>query len=177
MTTTIDRRQLVWRRWALEPERSEIGFRVPHFWGLMTVTGTFGDVRGSLDLTDPEHPAAELVIDASSVDTGHAGRNKHLRSEAFFAADQGAELRFASDSVALTPDGSEMVVAGELRIRGQRMPLELTATLERLGGELRVQASVKLDHRELGMTYSPLGMIRTPSTIYINALLRAEVQS
>ena len=37
--------------WRLDPQRSSIGFRVGHFWGLVTVTGHFDDYHGQLDLS------------------------------------------------------------------------------------------------------------------------------
>ena len=45
------------------------------------------------------------------------------------------------------------------------MPLELEAGMRPVGDELEVVSSTHVDHRELGMTHSTLGMIRTPSEL------------
>ena len=54
-------------------------------WGLVTVKGRFERYEGRLDFS--EDPVIELAINAASLDTGHAKRDKHLRSETFFAVD------------------------------------------------------------------------------------------
>jgi len=45
--------------------------------------------------------------------------------------------------------------------------LELDATLSQVDGELEVQASTHADRRELGMTWSPLGILRAPSKLIV----------
>ena len=42
---------------------------------------------------------------------------------------------------------------------------------------LQLDASARLDQRELGMTWSPLGMTRTPTTLTIHSDLRPEGES
>jgi hypothetical protein len=39
------------------------------------------------------------------------------------------------------------------------------------GDDLEIEATTTVDQRELGMTFSPLGMIRTPSTLHVRARL------
>ena len=48
-----------------------------HLYGLMTVKGDFADYEGTLDLSAT--PAAELTIQAASLDTKLANRDEHLR--------------------------------------------------------------------------------------------------
>ena len=57
-------------RWRLDPQRSSVEFHVPNFYGLQTVKGRFGSYEGTLELG--AHPAAQLTIDAASLDTEHA---------------------------------------------------------------------------------------------------------
>jgi len=61
--------------WRIDPQRSEVGFAVKEMWGLRTVRDVFRTCDGSL--TDG---AGELTIEAASLDTGHARRDRHLRS-------------------------------------------------------------------------------------------------
>jgi hypothetical protein len=49
--------------------------------------------------------------------------------------------------------------------------LELTATVREIDGELEIDASTNADHRELGMTWSPLGILRAPSTLIVRGRL------
>ena len=67
---------------------------MPNFYGLQTVTGRFGSSEGTLELG--AHPAAQLTIDAASLDTQHARRDKHLRSAAFFDVERHPYVRFTS---------------------------------------------------------------------------------
>lgn len=39
------------------------------------------------------------------------------------------------------------------------------------GDELEVEASAHVDHRELGMTWSPLGILRAPSSLLVRGRL------
>ena len=75
-------------------QRSSVEFHVPNFYGLQTVTGRFGSSEGTLELG--AHPAAQLTIDAASLDTEHARRDKHLRSAAFFDVERHPHVRFTS---------------------------------------------------------------------------------
>ena len=43
------------------------------------------------------------------------------------------------------------------------------------GGEFEIEATALADHRELGMTWSPMGILRAPSKLSIRGrLVRAE---
>ena len=49
--------------------------------------------------------------------------------------------------------------------------MELDATLRQVDGELEVQAVTHADQRQLGMTWSPLGILRAPSKLIISGRL------
>jgi hypothetical protein len=57
------------------------------------------------------------------------------------------------------------------------MPLDLEATLRRVGDELVVKAVTAADHRELGITWNRMGMIRTPSRLMVTGRLIAAERS
>ena len=154
-------------RWQLDPQRSSVEFRVGHFWGLATVEGRFDEYEGRLDLTDD--PAIELTIDAANVQTGNRRRDQHLRSAAFFDAENHPRVRFASESVVL--QGETLSVRGRLFARDRSIPLELDARVRRVDGELEIQASTSAAHRALGMTFSPLGMIPRRSDLRVTGYL------
>ena len=153
--------------WRLDPTRSSVEFHVRHFYGLMTVKGAFADYEGALDLDAA--PAVELTIQAASLDTKLAKRDTHLRSGDFFDVERHPQVRFVSDHAELT--GEKLVVRGRLEAAGQQLPLELTATVREIDGELEIDASTRADHRELGMTWSPLGILRAPSTLIVRGRL------
>ncbi|MGD1058568.1 MAG: YceI family protein [Solirubrobacteraceae bacterium] len=153
--------------WRLDTARSSVKFQVPHFYGLMTVKGHFGDYDGTLDLR--EAPAVQLTIEAASLDTKNAKRDKHLRSADFFDVDQHPQVRFVSDSPTLT--GNQLKVTGKLQAAGKSVVLELDATLRAVDDELEIEAETHVDHRLLGMTWSPIGITRAPSKLIVRGRL------
>ena len=50
---------------------------------------------------------------------------------------------------------------------GKHVPLELDATVRVVDGELEVEDVTHADHRELGITWSPLGILRAPSKLIV----------
>jgi polyisoprenoid-binding protein YceI len=154
-------------RWRLDPRRSRVAFCTGHFWGLIKVKGHFDRYRGELDLSSD--PAIELTIDAATVQTGNRKRDEHLRSADFFDAENHGTLRFVSDSAVL--QGDVLKVRGRLLAREKSIPVELGAKIRVLDGELAIEASTNVHHRELGMTWSPLGMIPRRSELLVTGYL------
>jgi len=154
-------------RWELDPARSNVEFRVGHFWGLITVKGHFDEYDGRLNLA--ADPAIELTIDAASLDTGHRKRDKHLRSADFFDAARTPQVRFVSESV--VPQDGTLTVRGSLFARGRSIPLELDAEVHRVGEELGIKAATSAPHRELGMTWNRLGSVGSSSELLISGYL------
>lgn len=154
-------------RWQLDPQRSSVEFRARKLWGLVTVNGHFDDYEGQLELT--ANPALELTIDAASLHTGMRKRDRHLRSADFFDTENHPRVRFVSESVDLHDD--TLKVRGRLSARGRSIPLALEAQVRRIDDELEIEAATTASHRELGMTWSPLGNIAPRSELFVKARL------
>ena len=153
--------------WVLDPARSTVEFHVRHFYGLMTVKGHFDRFEGTLDLN--AQPAVSLTIDAASVDTKQAKRDKHLRSADFFDVEKTPEVRFVSESATL--NGDKLAVRGQLHAAGKTIPLAFDASVRPVADGFDIEASATSDHRALGMTWSPLGIMRSPSTLVVHGHL------
>src|SRR3954454_11059962 len=169
-TDTVGTPGLAQTVWRLDPDRSSIQFHTKNLWGMETVKGRFARYHGTLDLSGP--PAVELTIDADTLDTGNKRRDKHLRSPDFFDVARHPYVRFASEQV--TIKGDQLRVRGHLHARGTSIPLDVEATLRRDGDELEIDAITAADHRQLGMTWSPLAMLRTPSTLIVRGRLHRD---
>ena len=153
--------------WRIDPDRSSIEFHVKSLWGIVTVKGRFSRYQGTLDLSGD--PAIELTIEADSIDTRNKRRDKHLRSPDFFAADQHPYVRFVSESAAL--EGERLEIRGVLHARGAGTPLDIDATLRRDGDDLEIEAVTLADHQQVGMTWNPIGLVSTPSTLIVRGRL------
>jgi polyisoprenoid-binding protein YceI len=160
-------------RWRLDPAASSAEFRVAHFWGLITVKGHFEDLDGWLEFDPDGTGALELAIDAASVNTGNHKRDTHLHSTDFFDTERNPEVRFRATSVS-TPAEDRLSVTGELHAAGHRVPLTLQPVLRDTGNRLQIEATASVDQRQLGLTWSPLGMVRTPVALRVRAELRRD---
>lgn len=158
-------------RWILDPDDTSVEFAVKTFWGLMTVHGRFDRFDGSYEV-GPAGEKIELTIDADSLDTGHATRDKHLRSADFFHVEKHPQVRFTTSRIHRVNDDFVHVV-GRLEAAGAFVPLEFAASTQRVGDTLEVEATTTVDQRELGMTSGKLGMIRPPATLHVKARLTA----
>jgi polyisoprenoid-binding protein YceI len=154
-------------RWQLDPARSSVAFHVGMLWGLATVNGRFDAYEGRLDLSSD--PAIELTIDAASINTRNPRRDRHLRSAAFFDAENHPRVRFVSDSVVM--QGDVLKVHGSLFAGGQSIGVELDARVRRVDGALQIEAATTARHRDLGMTFSPLGTISSRSELRVEGYL------
>ena len=160
-------------RWRLDPNRSAAEFRVPHFWGLITVKGHFDRFDGWLDIDESGRRRIELTIDAASLHTGNPMRDRHLRGADFFDVQRNPEVRFRSTTIGGAGERT-LRVRGELEMAGHRVALTLQPTIEQHDEQLEIDARTPLDQRQLGMTWSPLGMTRAPVALHVHALLRRE---
>jgi len=158
-------------RWELDPSASTAEFRVPHFWGLITVKGHLTILDGHLEITDGHVDQMALTIDATSVHTGIPSRDRHLRSDDFFDAERHPVVRFRSDNVAEIAE-DRVRVQGQLDAAGEHVQLSIEAAIREAADTMTVDARTTIDQRELGMTWSPLGMTRWPVTLTVHASLR-----
>ena len=109
--------------WKIDPAHSEVGFSVRHLM-VSKVKGKFGTFDGTITIApDPLQSSVTAEIDATSINTGDAQRDAHLNSADFFETDAFPTWRFASTGV--KEDGGEIVVTGDLTIKGQTRPIEL----------------------------------------------------
>jgi polyisoprenoid-binding protein YceI len=161
----------VTKRWRLDPADSSAEFRVPHFWGLLTVKGRFDRLDGRLDADHDGPRRIELTIEAASVSTRNGRRDRHLRSADFFDVDHHPKLCFRSTAIEAAGNGS-LRVHGELTAAGNHVALELEPTVEQTDDRLQIDARTTIDQRQLGITWSPLGMTRAPVAVHVHAVLR-----
>ncbi len=160
-------------RWVIDPAHSTAEFRVPNFWGLAKVKGHFDRIDGWLEVDDNGAHRLQLKIDATTVNTGNHKRDEHLRSADFFDAERHPDVQFVSTQVSDAEDG-HLHVRGELLAGGDRVALDLRPTMRQADDRIEVDASATVDQRQLGMTWNPLGIVRTPTVLTVHAHRRPQ---
>jgi polyisoprenoid-binding protein YceI len=149
--------------WQIDPAHTAVEFAVKHMM-FTTVRGRFKQLSGAVHIDEerPDRSRVEVEIDASSIDTGVADRDEHLRSADFLDASSHPKITFRSARVegAHARAGDRFRIHGELSIRGQAMPVTLDATFEGLGkdpwGAERAGFSAKteIDRRDWGLRWN-----------------------
>jgi polyisoprenoid-binding protein YceI len=103
--------------WAIDPAHSSVNFEIVHM-GVSHVHGAFGNVKGAvaLDGKDITRSSVAATIDTTTVSTGVAQRDTHLKSDAFFDVAKNPAMTFKSTS--LTNSGGKLRLIGDLTING-----------------------------------------------------------
>ena len=106
-------------KWVIDPSHSEIGFRIKHLM-ISSVKGQFKQFEASIYTTGDDFMSAEVDcwIDASSVDTNSADRDKHLKSADFFDVEQYPQISFQSNTVENVDKDGSYELWGDLTIKG-----------------------------------------------------------
>lgn len=104
---------------------ASIKFRVQHL-GYSWLYGRFNEFSGnfSYDEKQPENASVEVTIKTGSVDSNHAERDKHLRSDDFLNVAKYPEAKFVSTGYTQDKDGNG-TLKGNLTLNGVTKPLEI----------------------------------------------------
>ena len=138
---------------------SFIGFKVKHM-GLIEVPGYFRDFTGTVnyDAADPSKSTVQFTAKMTSVDTGVAPRDNHLRTKDFFEVEAYPEMTFKSTSVA--KKGKGWVLTGDLTMKGVTksvsIPFDITGFIpggERSGAKIGITGDTTINRRDFGVNY------------------------
>jgi polyisoprenoid-binding protein YceI len=146
--------------WEIDSSHSGIHFSVRHM-VVAKVRGQFARWTGSFlaENGDLARAKVKVAIDASSIDTGLADRDKHLASPDFLDVASFPEITFESTKVEKQSDES-LRVTGDLQIRG--VTREVVLDVEYAGrtkdpwGNERAGFSAKtaIDRKDFGLTWN-----------------------
>ena len=138
---------------------SFIGFKVKHM-GLIDVPGYFRDFTGTVnyDAADPTKSTVEFTAKATSVDTGVAPRDNHLRTADFFEVEKYPDITFKSTKV--EKRGDDWFVTGDFTMKGVTKPItfefDITGFVpgsDRAGAKIGISVDTKLNRRDYGVNY------------------------
>jgi len=105
-------------KWEIDSGHSGIHFSVRHM-VVAKVRGVFSRWSGSIEADDGDFArgSVKVVIDASSIETGVADRDGHLKSPDFLDVARFPELTFTSKQATATAVG-RLAVTGALTLHG-----------------------------------------------------------
>ncbi len=146
MTTTLTEQAIPTGTWTLDKVHSQVGYAVKH----AGVSLFKGGVEGfEASLADGTLSGSAPVTGITVQDENLAG---HLLSPDFFDAERHPQVSFTSTEV--RRDGDELVVEGELEIRGARRPVRLTGTISGpVADRLGISLETVIDRTDFGMTW------------------------
>ncbi len=113
--------------YAIDASHSQVGFSVKHMM-FSTVRGNFRGFEGTIvvDNDNPANSTVDVTIDASTVTTGDAKRDEHLRSADFFDVAVYPTITFKSTSIDFE-DADDFTIHGELTIHGVTNAVKIKA--------------------------------------------------
>jgi len=144
--------------WKLDPTHTEIGFTVRHL--MSKVRGKFDTFEGTVvSAEDVTASTVEVSVDLSSINTGTADRDAHLRSGDFFEVDTYPSMTFKSTGIKQESD-DEFVLSGDLTIKGVTKPVELEVEFLGEGSDpwggtrVGIEAKGEISRKEFGIDFN-----------------------
>jgi polyisoprenoid-binding protein YceI len=152
----------------IDKAHTSIVFMIKHL-GYSNMFGRFNEFDGNImfDQSNISASKVNLVIKASSVDTAHDARDKHLRSPDFLNTAEFPEITFKSTSARKTGDKTGKIT-GDLTILGKTKSVTLDVTFNRVAKHpipsykgvivAGFSARAKVNRLDYGMTYAKGGI-------------------
>ena len=147
--------------WQVDGAHSAVNLTVRHM-VISKVRGKFTTYTATLELDEDDLTRSQIdvSIDAASIDTGVADRDKPLRSADFFDVERFPELTFKSTRVG--GKGDELELVGDLTIHGVTrevaLKVEATGRARDPWGNERAGFTAKtaIERKEFGLTWNQL---------------------
>jgi polyisoprenoid-binding protein YceI len=113
--------------YAVDPSHTFVTFEALHF-GTSTIRGRFDKKEGTVQFDRAgKSGKVDLAIDTTSVSTGVAPLDGHLKSKDFFNVAESPTAKFVGDKFSF--DGDKVTeIAGSLTMLGKTNPVTLKAT-------------------------------------------------
>ena len=147
--------------WKLDPAHSSADFKVKHMM-ISHVKGTFAGLSGVLTehATDSSLSSIDASIDATTVNTGDAQRDGHLKSAEFFDTEKFPTMTFKSTAVTRKGD-EEYSVTGDLTIHGVTKPATFAVEGPSAPGKdpwgntkIGLSATTKINRKDFGLSWN-----------------------
>lgn len=168
----------------IDAKHSHIGFRVMHM-GLAEVPGAFRDFSGTIsyDAKDVSKSSVNFTAKVTSVDTGVAPRDNHLRNADFFEVEKYPDLTFKSTKV--EKKGDKWEVTGDFTLKGVTKQITIPFTVngmmkdQRGNVKMGISAQTSINRQDYGVKYGnklPDGTLALSDMVKIDLQLEAAMQ-
>lgn len=142
----------------VDRNHSTATFKVRHM--MANVVGQFRDFTAdvNIDRADPAKSSVDFTIQATSIDTGNANRDNHLRSADFFDVAKFPTITFKSTAV--TPKSkTEFDVTGDLTMHGVTKRITLPVTFLGFGKTAKgekagFEIETTIDRKDFGVVWN-----------------------
>jgi polyisoprenoid-binding protein YceI len=166
----------------IDMNHSNVGFSVPIMNGLSKVKGKFTDftVTLNVDEKDITKSSVNVVIKATSIDTGVENRDKHLRTADFFDVEKYPDITF--QSARIEKKGKQFIAHGPLTVHGVTKEIALPFTVtgvnesaDKTKKSVGYSASMVLNRRDYGINWNHRvpGFVGDNITVDIDLITRA----
>ena len=145
--------------WTIDKAHSDVTFRIKHL--MSKVSGRYTEFDGTIttDFANLGASSVSFTIQAASIDTKNADRDKHLRSADFFDVEKYPTISFTSSKITKTGEGS-FDVTGTLTMHGVAKEITLPVTFLGAGqdpwGNTKAgfEVSTKLSRTDYGIVWN-----------------------
>ena len=115
-------------KYTIDPTHSFVQFKASHM-GFSWLIGRFNELEGELNFDDANigNSSVSVTINTASLDSNHAKRNKHLKSDDYIDADKFPKATFKSNKV--MQHGDDIMISGDLTFHGVTKTMQIKAQL------------------------------------------------
>ena len=148
-------------KWGFDPTHTEISFKVKHLM-ITYVKGVFKEFDASIYTTGEDFMTADIDfwMNPSSVDTGAADRDAHLKSADFFDVENFKQIHFIGKSYQKVDEDGSYTLWGDLTIkdvtRQIKLDVEFGGVMKDPWGNEKAGFSIngKLNRKDFGLTWN-----------------------
>jgi polyisoprenoid-binding protein YceI len=147
--------------WKIDPAHSSADFKVKHMM-ISHVKGSFAGISGALTehATDSSLSSVDASIDLTTLNTGDAQRDGHLKSADFFDTEKFPTMTFKSTTVTKKSD-DVYSVTGDLSIHGVTKAVTFAVEGPSAPGKdpwgntrIGLSATTKINRKDFGLSWN-----------------------
>lgn len=149
------------RKWVLDPEHTQIQFKVKHMM-ISTVTGSFNTYEGSVETEEEDFMKAKVSFktDVASLSTGSPDRDAHLKGPDFFDSANYPSIIFTGTKYESVDEDGSYELYGDLTVKGVtrniKLDVETGGVIKDPWGNTKAGFAIhgKINRKEFGLEWN-----------------------